>query len=97
MNERAPDVVLVSFETPRGDFVVEARRDWAPIGVDRFYNLVREGFFDDVRFFRVIEGFMAQFGISGRPDIADAWYSARIQDDPNEARTVNPKLRMEGS
>ena len=92
MNERAPDVFRVSFETTRGDFVVEARRDWAPIGVDRFYNLVREGFFDEVRFFRVIEGFMAQFGISGRPDVADAWYSARIQDDPVGASNTRGRI-----
>ena len=82
MNQRAPDVFRASFETTRGNFVVEARREWAPLGVDRFYNLVREGFFEDVRFFRVIEGFMAQFGIAGRPDVAAAWHSARIDDDP---------------
>ncbi|HJR52358.1 MAG TPA: peptidylprolyl isomerase [Gemmatimonadota bacterium] len=92
MNERAPDVFRVSFETTRGDFVVEARRDWAPIGVDRFYNLVREGFFDEVRFFRVIEGFMAQFGIQGQPDVAAAWYSARIQDDPVEASNTRGRV-----
>lgn len=82
MNERAPDVFRASFDTTRGNFVVEARREWAPLGVDRFYNLVREGFFDEVRFFRVIEGFMAQFGISGRPEVAAAWQGARIADDP---------------
>jgi peptidyl-prolyl cis-trans isomerase A (cyclophilin A) len=82
MNEPAPDTFRVAFETTRGDFVVEARRDWAPHGVDRFYNLVREGFYDGVRFFRVIDGFMAQFGISADPAVAGAWQGARIPDDP---------------
>jgi peptidyl-prolyl cis-trans isomerase A (cyclophilin A) len=82
MNQTAPDTFRVTFETTRGNFVVEARRDLAPHGVDRFYNLVREGFFDGVRFFRVIEGFMAQFGISGDPLVAGAWQASRIPDDP---------------
>lgn len=81
MSQKAPDTFRVAFETTRGSFVVEARREWAPQGVDRFYNLVGEGFFDDVRFFRVIEGFMAQFGISGDPEVASAWHSTRIPDD----------------
>ena len=92
MNERAPDVFRASFETTRGHFVVEARREWAPLGVDRFYNLVREGFFDDVRFFRVIEGFMAQFGISGRPEVAEAWHRARIPDDPVAASNTRGRI-----
>ena len=82
MTEQAPATFRVAFETTRGNFVVESRRDWAPLGADRFYNLVREGFFDDVRFFRVIDGFMAQFGISGDPQVAAAWQGARIPDDP---------------
>ncbi|HJU86209.1 MAG TPA: peptidylprolyl isomerase [Gemmatimonadota bacterium] len=92
MNERAPEVFRARFETTRGNFVVEARREWAPLGVDRFYNLIREGFFEDVRFFRVIEGFMAQFGISGRPAVAAAWHSARIPDDPVAASNTRGRV-----
>jgi peptidyl-prolyl cis-trans isomerase A (cyclophilin A) len=62
--------------------VVEVHRDWAPRGADRFYNLVKNGFFDNARFFRVIEGFMVQFGINGDPNIAAVWRDADIKDDP---------------
>lgn len=78
----APDTFRVRFETTKGAFVVEAVRAWAPNGVDRFYNLVRNGYYDDVAFFRVIENFMAQFGIHGDPAVNTAWRNARIQDDP---------------
>ena len=81
-DERAPDTFRVKFETSRGVFVVEARRDWAPRGADRFYNLVRAGFFDDSRFFRVRAGFVAQFGIAGDPAVAAVWRSQTIPDDP---------------
>jgi len=79
--ERAPDVFRVRFETTRGPFVVEAHRAWAPLGVDRFHYLVRNGFYDGTRFFRVINGFMAQFGISGDPRITASWRERRIPDD----------------
>lgn len=79
---KAPDVFDVKFATTKGDFTVEVHRDWAPLGADRFYNLVKAGFFTDAAFFRVISGFMAQFGISGDPAVAAAWRPARIQDDP---------------
>jgi peptidyl-prolyl cis-trans isomerase A (cyclophilin A) len=79
---RAPGVFHARFMTTRGVFVVEVHRDWAPNGADRFYNLVKMGFFDDTRFFRVIDGFMAQFGISGDPRVAAMWRSSNIQDDP---------------
>lgn len=82
MNERAPEAFQVRFETTKGTFVVEAHRSWSPNGVDRFYNLVRGGFFHEVRFFRVIAGFMAQFGINGDPTIQSAWRDANIVDDP---------------
>lgn len=82
MNERAPEAFQVRFETTKGTFVVEAHRSWSPNGVDRFYNLVRGGFFNEVRFFRVIAGFMAQFGINGDPTIQSAWRDANIVDDP---------------
>lgn len=79
---RAPDDFRVRFETTKGDFVVEVHRDWAPHGADRFYNLVRMDFFSDVAFFRVIRGFMAQFGIHGDPEINKVWRRAFIRPDP---------------
>ncbi|MCZ6795099.1 MAG: peptidylprolyl isomerase [Planctomycetota bacterium] len=86
--EQAPDVFQAKFETSQGDFVVEVHRDWAPRGADRFYNLVRIGFFDDIRFFRVLNSpphpFMAQFGINGDPAVSSKWTGAPIQDDPVE-------------
>ncbi|WP_419166592.1 peptidylprolyl isomerase [Candidatus Palauibacter sp.] len=82
LNMTAPETFRARFETSKGTFVVEAHRAWSPNGVDRFYNLVRNGFFHEVRFFRVIDGFMAQFGINGNPEIQGAWRSANIVDDP---------------
>jgi peptidyl-prolyl cis-trans isomerase A (cyclophilin A) len=82
MTQTAPASFRVKFQTSRGDFVVEAQREWAPLGVDRFYNLVKNGFYDGVCFFRVISGFMAQFGIHGDPKVSAAWRQERIQDDP---------------
>lgn len=79
--ERAPEVFKVRIETGRGSFVVEAHRAWAPLGVDRFYNLARTGFFDDSRFFRVRPGYIAQFGIPGDPAIAAVWKNQTIPDD----------------
>jgi cyclophilin family peptidyl-prolyl cis-trans isomerase len=82
MREAAPAVFQARFETSNGDFVVEVHRDWAPLGADRFYNLVRSGYFDGVRFFRVISGFMAQFGIHGDPQVSALWRGQQIPDDP---------------
>jgi len=82
LNEKAPAVFKARFETSKGAFVIEVHRDWAPRGADRFYNLVKHGFYNDVRFFRVLPGFMAQFGINGDPKIAASWSNANIQDDP---------------
>src|SRR5512140_587192 len=82
LNEKAPETFKVKFVTTKGDFVVEATRAWAPNGVDRFYNLVKNGFYDDVRFFRVISGFMVQFGIHGDPRISAPWREAQLKDDP---------------
>ncbi len=81
-NKTAPDVYKAKFETSKGDFVIEVHRDWAPLGADRFYNLVKVGFFAEVRFFRVLHGFMAQFGISGDPTLSAKWRKANITDDP---------------
>ncbi len=83
-DETAPDTFRVRMNTTKGSFVIEAHREWAPHGVDRFYNLVNIGYFDDVAFFRVIEGFMAQFGIHGNPKVNKAWRNATIPDDPVE-------------
>lgn len=82
LTEQAPDTFKAKFETSQGEFVIEVTRAWAPKGADRFYNLVKNGFYDDVRFFRVIDGFMAQFGIHGDPSVSAAWRGARITDDP---------------
>lgn len=82
MNQTAPATFKAKFETSKGDFIVEVQRDWAPHGADRFYNLVKHGFYDEVRFFRVISGFMAQFGISGDPEVSAVWREQRIPDDP---------------
>jgi len=79
--EKAPETFKVKFATTKGDFTIEVTRAWSPLGADRFYNLVKAGFFTDVTFFRVIEGFMVQFGIHGDPAVASAWRGARIQDD----------------
>ena len=78
----APAAYKVKFQTTKGDFVVEVHRDWAPRGADRFYNLVKIGYFTDVAFFRVIQGFMVQFGIHGQPAVNKVWSEAHIDDDP---------------
>lgn len=77
----APSVFNVRFETSKGAFVVEAHRDWAPQGVDRFYHLVQSRYFDNVRFFRVVSSFMAQFGMHGEPKVNAAWAKLPIPDD----------------
>ena len=82
VNEKAPDTFKAKFETNEGTFVIEVTRAWAPLGADRFYNLVRNGYFTDVRFFRAIKGFMVQFGIHGDPKVSAVWRDARIKDDP---------------
>jgi len=81
LKEKAPAVYKAKFETTKGTFVIEVHRDWSPNGADRFYNLVKNGFYNDLRFFRVISGFMVQFGISGNPDLSAVWREARIPDD----------------
>lgn len=82
LGEKAPDLFKARFKTTKGDFVVEVHRDWAPNGADRFYNLVKNGFYDDVAFFRVVSGFMVQFGVTGNPDVNARWMQAAIKDDP---------------
>lgn len=80
-NSTAPAGFEVRFSTTKGAFVVQVHRDWAPFGADRFYNLVKAGFYNDVAFFRVLPGFVAQFGISGSPEINAKWRDANIPDD----------------
>ena len=80
--ETAPESFQVRFETARGDFVVDVTRAWAPNGADRFYNLVKNGYYDGVYFYRVISGFMAQFGMHGEPQVQVRWSRATIEDDP---------------
>ncbi len=82
LTEQAPDMFKAKFETTKGDFVIEVHRDWAPLGADRFYNLVKAGFYNDVAFFRVVPRFVVQFGIHGNPEVSKAWREANIQDDP---------------
>jgi peptidyl-prolyl cis-trans isomerase A (cyclophilin A) len=79
---KAPASYTVEFKTTKGPFTVRVTRAWAPLGADRFYNLVRAGFYDGVRFFRVVPGFVVQFGIHPKPSVAQAWQNADIQDDP---------------
>ncbi len=81
-NAEAPAKYTVKFVTSEGDMLIDVTRDWAPKGADRFYNLVKIGYFQNVAFFRVIQGFMAQTGIHGHPKVAAAWRKARIEDDP---------------
>jgi len=78
----APDSFKVAVETSKGSFTILAHRDWAPRGVDRFYNLVKLGYYDETRFFRVLSGFMAQFGVHGDPKVNAAWEPLRLEDDP---------------
>ena len=78
----APPVYSARFETSAGTFVIQVHRDWAPLGADRFYELVHSGYYDAARFFRVIPGFMAQFGINGDPHVWGLWSVRRLPDDP---------------
>ncbi len=80
--ELPPNVFNVKFETSKGDFTVEVHRDWAPIGADRFYELVKSKFFDNSRFFRVLKGFVVQFGLNGDPDVNMKWHNLLMVDDP---------------
>src|SRR6266566_5080194 len=82
LKDKAPETFQVRFTTTRGDFVVTVNRGWAPIGADRFYNLVKHHFYDHASFFRVVPSFIVQFGISAYPPVAAAWEKANIQDEP---------------
>jgi len=103
LSAQAPDTYKVKFDTTRGAFTLTVHRDWAPLEADRFYNLVKHHFFDDSAFFRVVPGFVVQFGINSNPAVTSAWKNAEIKDDPNNhtnsrgtisfAQTQNPNSR----
>src|SRR5450755_2898057 len=82
LKDHAPETFQVKFETTRGDFTITVTRAWSPLGADRFYNLVKHHYYDDAHFFRVLPGFVAQFGISAYPPVTAAWEKAEIKDDP---------------
>ena len=92
MQAQAPATYRAKFQTSAGDFTIEVTRAWAPKGADRLYNLVKNGFYDGDRFFRVLPGFVVQFGLNGSPAVNAAWHAASITDDPvtqhNTAGTV---------
>ena len=90
--ETAPNVYKAKFETTKGDFVIQVDRNWAPLGADRFYNLVKLGYYDNLYFFRVINGFMAQVGIHADPQITSIWKNARILDDPVTQRNTRGRV-----
>ena len=98
MNQTAPDTFEVLFHTTAGNFTVAVTRDWAPIGADRFYNLVNNGYYDGTRFFRVVPDFVVQWGIHGNSDVNAAWYdpanaeSVNLEDDP--VRESNTRGRI---
>jgi len=81
-DEQAPATYRARFETSQGPFVIEVHREWAPLGADRFYTLITRGFYDGARFFRVLNGFMAQFGLSGDPKVQAEYASANLMDEP---------------
>jgi peptidyl-prolyl cis-trans isomerase A (cyclophilin A) len=103
LNEQAPASYKVNLDTSKGLIVITAHRDWAPLAADRFYNLVKNGFYDDVRFFRVVPNFMVQFGMSGDPAVTRAWANVPMKDEPTKqgnkkgyvtfARTSAPNSR----
>jgi peptidyl-prolyl cis-trans isomerase A (cyclophilin A) len=82
LKEEAPEAFHVDFATTKGGFTVKVTRAWAPLGADRFYNLVKHGFFTEAAFFRVVPNFIIQFGLSADPAVNRVWRSANIKDDP---------------
>ncbi len=90
--EPAPAAYRAVFRTTAGTFVIEARRAWAPLGADRFFHLVRHGFYDDSRFYRVVAGFIAQFGLPGDPAVTPLWLDRAIPDDPVRASNTRGRV-----
>ena len=91
-HETAPAMFKVRFETTKGVFVIQVERNWAPRGADRIFNLTKIGFFEDIAFFRAIEGFVVQFGINGDPETNREWANARIKDDPGKLSNTRGSL-----
>jgi peptidyl-prolyl cis-trans isomerase A (cyclophilin A) len=89
---QAPDVCRILFDTSKGPITIEMTRAWSPQGVDRFYNLVRHGYYDDARFFRIRAGNWAQFGISADPEVARAWRPRTIPDEPRQVSNARGTL-----
>ena len=91
LDEKAPETFRAKFTTSKGDFVLEITRAWSPNGADRFYNLVKNGYYNDCRFFRVIDNFMVQFGINGDPALNQVWKQAQIADDKERVKQSNQR------
>jgi len=87
-SQKAPELFHARFETSVGNYVLEVHRDWAPRGVDRLYNLIRAGFFDDSRFYRVDANYIVQYGIAGKPEVAKIWRNEAIPDDAPKQSNV---------
>ena len=94
LKARAPDNFKVKFATTHGDIVVAVHRDWSPIGADRFYNLVKYNFFTNAAFFRIVPGFIVQFGMAADPKVGAAWQNATIKDDPGRPANSNKKATL---
>ncbi len=93
LNETAPEKYRAKFDTSKGAFTVEVARTWSPNGADRFYNLVKNGLYDGCRFFRVVPGFMVQFGINGDPKLSSVWRTANIPDDKPQGQNKQSNSR----
>lgn len=91
-SETAPESFKAKFETTKGAFVVQVNRSWAPNGADRFYNLIKIGFYEEAGFFRTIPNFMGQFGISAYPAVTAKWKDARIEDDPVKEKNTRGRI-----
>jgi peptidyl-prolyl cis-trans isomerase A (cyclophilin A) len=97
LHEKAPAVFKVGFETSRGPFVVEITRDLAPNGADRFYSLIKANYFEGARFYRVVPGFMVQWGAAGDPKVSQVWEADKIDDDPVKASNVRGMITFAAS
>lgn len=91
-SQAAPDSFQARFETTKGDFVIQVVRAWAPLGADRFYNLVRHGYYDDARFHRTVTDFIVQWGLAGDPDVTAAWMDRFLRDDPVVATNTRGRI-----
>ena len=94
LTAQAPEKFLAKFKTTKGDFTIEVTRAWAPLAADRFYNLVRSGFYDNCAFFRVVPGFVAQFGINPDPNVTKAWQKEKLKDEPTEQHNMRGRVAM---